>query len=42
MSEDSGGELSLASVPHGRSLWIIGDYAHEMVGVAHAVGYRTG
>ena len=23
-------------------MWVIGDYAHEMVEVAHAVGYRTG
>ena len=27
---------------HDKSLWIVGDYAHEMAGVAHSAGYRTG
>ena len=42
MSEDASGASAPAYVSHGKSLWIIGDYAHEMVDVAHAVGYRTG
>ena len=40
--EGSGGELSLASVPHDNVLWMIGEYVHEYVGVAEAAGYRTG
>ena len=40
--EEQSGALAPAYVSHGKSVWIIGDYAHEMVDVAHAVGYRTG
>ena len=36
------GALAPAEVTHGKSVWVIGDYAHEMVGVAQDAGYQTG
>ena len=42
--DESSGASALAYVQkaHDRSLWIVGDYAHEMAGVVHSAGYRTG
>ena len=42
--DESSGATALADSrnSHDKTLWIIGDYAYEMAGVAHSAGYQTG
>ena len=42
--DESSGATALADSrnSHDKTLWIIGDYAYEMAGVAYSAGYQTG
>ena len=42
MSNNSSGASALAPVPHDKTVWLFGDYSHEMAGVVQDSGYRTG